>query len=62
MENKCQNVHAYGRVISLMEILHVMLNYPDVKTDMNSFQIPTTLLELCPVIYLYFRYAHGLSM
>ena len=35
-----------GRAISLMEMLHVMLKYPEVITDLRFIAIPTVPLEL----------------
>jgi hypothetical protein len=35
-----------GRVISLMEMVHVMLKYPEVLTDLNFVNIPTVPLEM----------------
>ena len=38
--------HPQGRVISLNEILHHLLKYPEVITDLKFIQIPTTSLAL----------------
>lgn len=37
--------HTKGRAISLMEMIQVMLNYPQVHTDMVFENIPTVPLE-----------------
>lgn len=39
-----------GRVISLLEMLHIMLKYPEVVTDVEFCQVPTVPLELRPRI------------
>ena len=41
-----------GRAISLMEMLHVMLKYPEVITDLRFVAIPTVPLEMCSSVWL----------
>ena len=43
-KNRGKN-HPRGRAISLMEMLQVMLNYPQIHTDMVFENIPTVPLE-----------------
>ena len=45
LEKKRVNHHPKGRAISLMEMLQVMLNYPQVHTDMVFENVPTLPLE-----------------
>ena len=45
MENKRGKNHPKGRAISLMEMLQVMLNYPQVHTDMVFENVSTLPLE-----------------
>ena len=45
-ENRKDNNHAKGRAISQMEMLYVMLKYPEVHTDLNFVAIPTMSFEL----------------
>jgi predicted GIY-YIG superfamily endonuclease len=45
-ENSRDNSHVQGRAISHMEMLHVMLKYPEVITDLNFVKVPTLPLEL----------------
>jgi hypothetical protein len=45
-ESKRSWKHPQGRVISLNEILHHLLKYPEVITDLKFVQIPTTSLAL----------------
>ena len=41
-----ENSHAQGRAISQNEMVHVMLRYAEVYTDLNFMAIPTIPLEL----------------
>ena len=45
-ETKRENKRVQGRAISQMEMLHMMLKYPEVFTDLNFVAIPTMPLEL----------------
>ena len=49
-ETKRDHNHVQGRIISLMEMLHSMLRYPEVYTDLCFISITTTPLELRPGI------------
>ena len=42
-----------GRCISQMEMLHVMLKYPEVYTNLDFVSIPTMLLEICSGVAIY---------
>jgi hypothetical protein len=42
--------HVQGRCISQMEMLHVMLKYPEIITDLNFINISTLPLELRPAV------------
>ena len=42
---KLNNSHTNGRVISLTEMLHNMLKYSEISTDMIFIDIATTFLE-----------------
>jgi hypothetical protein len=44
-QNRNKN-HVQGRAISQNEMVHVMLRYPEVSTDLNFISIPTIPLEL----------------
>ena len=46
MQKKRDKNHPKGRAISLMEMLQVMLNYPQIHTDMVFENVPTLPLEL----------------
>jgi len=46
LSKKRGNKGPMGREISLMEITQVMLNYPNIYTDMMFLYIPTIPLEL----------------
>ena len=45
-EKKRESSHVQGRAISLMEMSHVMLKYPEVYTDLVFTSVPTMPLEL----------------
>lgn len=45
-EKSRDNSHMQGRAISQMEMLHVMLKYPEVYSNLNFIQISTMPLEL----------------
>ena len=45
-ESSRESSRPQGRMISLMEMLHVMLKYPEVLTDLKFVSIPTVPLEL----------------
>jgi len=45
-EGSRESSRPQGRMISLMEMLHVMLKYPEVLTDLKFVSIPTVPLEL----------------
>ena len=46
LSKKRGNKGPMGRAISLMEMTQVMLNYPQIYTDMSFLNIPTIPLEL----------------
>ena len=45
-EDKRGNNHSQGRAISLMEMIHMMIKYPEVYTDLTLISIPTIPLEI----------------
>jgi hypothetical protein len=45
-ESKRGSNHPQGRAVSQMEMLHMMLKYPEVYTDLNFVSVPTLPLEL----------------
>ncbi len=49
---KGDNKRVQGRCISLMEMVHSLLKYSEVYTDLVFVEIPTTPLEVRPGIYL----------
>ena len=44
-EDKRENSHVQGRVISHMEMLHVMIKYPEIINDLDFINIPKLPLE-----------------
>ena len=51
-QKKCCNSHVSGRAISLAEMLHSMLKYSEVSTNISFICIPTTPLEFSQSIKL----------
>ena len=52
-ESKGEDKHPQGRAISLMEMVHIMLEYKEVHTDMLFKNIPSVALELRPGVERY---------
>ena len=50
LEQKKEKSHVSGRAISQMEMIHLMLQYSEVYTDLNFVKVCTLPLELRPGI------------
>eukprot|EP00957_Ditylum_brightwellii_P175348 13348667-Ditylum_brightwellii.AAC.1 len=47
-EKECNNNHLQDRAVALAQMLHAMLKYPEVITDLQFLSVQTLPLELHP--------------